>query len=192
MSDHSGGLDYPSTVITYLSTLGGGLVDLKGGSPLTKPHTTLVPIPPMLQPCPPRQCQALRDGCMNKSTATRLGPASGGWGATEPHQVVRTSAAASACPLDHLPARHAVSDDEPVVVDLPLGVHGAHSLDCLLVRRPRLSFARVVATAPDAGCQVAEIPVGCPEPIPASVAAVVKPGDMSREMEKQSSKGDGV
>lgn len=87
-----------------------------------------------------------------------------------------STASASACPLDQVPARHPVSDDEPVLVDPPLSVHGADGLDGLLVSRPGASLAGVFPAAPDARRQVAEIPVGCPKPIPASNATLVKPG----------------
>lgn len=87
-----------------------------------------------------------------------------------------STASASACPLDQVPARHAVSDDEPVLVDPPLGVHGSHRLDGLLVRGPGASPAGVFSAAPDAGRQVAEIPVGRPKPVPAGIATFVSLG----------------
>jgi len=100
------------------------------------------------------------------------------WGVRK-SRIAGVDLSSSACPLDEVPARPAVSDNEPVLVDPPLGVHGAHSLDGLLVRTPGASLAGIFPAAPDACRQVAEIPVGCPEPIPANIATLVRPSDGS-------------
>lgn len=103
------------------------------------------------------------------------------WDGKEPHRgsrpLVDVASWSSGRPLDQVPARQAVPHDEPMLVDPPLGVHGADGPDGLLVRRPRAPLAGVLPAAPDARRQVAEVLVGCAEPIPASAAASVSLGD---------------
>lgn len=68
-------------------------------------------------------------------------------------------------PLDHLPARHTIPNDEFVLVDPPLRVHCPYRIDCLPVRRSYTSFPSLFSGPPDACRQITKILVRCAKPV---------------------------